>query len=272
MRADDGASDVRGVLSVAVLGLLEVMVAGRLVVFTAGRLQTLVAVLAMSAGETVSLDYLAAAVWEESLPADVRKTVQTYVTRLRAILGADLIGTRPNGYVLHAEPDQVDALRFLRLVDAADVAPDVRAERTRLEEALALWRGMPFEGLRSGWLGDLEAPRLVERYLTAVERRADLDLAAGRPGPLVGQLGGLLARHPLRESLWLRLLVALHRSGRRAEALERYQDIRVRLADELGIDPGAELQRVYADLLADRVPAVTCRACPLTGRSIAAAR
>jgi DNA-binding SARP family transcriptional activator len=272
MRADDGASDVRGVLSVAVLGLLEVMVAGRLVVFTAGRLQTLVAVLAMSAGETVSLDYLAAAVWEESLPADVRKTVQTYVTRLRAILGADLIGTRPNGYVLHAEPDQVDALRFLRLMDAADVAPDVRAERTRLEEALALWRGMPFEGLRSGWLGDLEAPRLVERYLTAVERRADLDLAAGRPGPLVGQLGGLLARHPLRESLWLRLLVALHRSGRRAEALERYQDIRVRLADELGIDPGAELQRVYADLLADRVPAVTCRACPLTGRSIAAAR
>ncbi|MGH3174763.1 MAG: AfsR/SARP family transcriptional regulator, partial [Streptosporangiaceae bacterium] len=178
-------------LSVAVLGLLEVMVAGRLVVFTAGRLQTLLAVLAMSAGETVSLDYLATAVWEGSLPTDVRKTVQTYVTRLRAALGAELIGTRPNGYVLHAEPDQVDALRFLRLVDAADAAPDVRAERTRLEEALALWRGMPFEGLRSGWLADLEAPRLVERYLAAVERQADLDLAAGRPGPLVGQLGEL---------------------------------------------------------------------------------
>jgi transcriptional activator len=108
--------------------------------------------------------------------------VQTYVTRLRAVLGAELIGTRPNGYVLHAEPDQVDALRFLRLVDAADAAPDVRAERIRLEEALTLWRGMPFEGLRSGWLADLEAPRLVERYLTAVERRADLDLAARRPG------------------------------------------------------------------------------------------
>jgi hypothetical protein len=75
------------VLSVAVLGLLEVMVAGRLVVFTAGRLQTLLAVLAMSAGETVSLDYLATAVWEESLPADVRKTVQTYVTR-HAVRGA----------------------------------------------------------------------------------------------------------------------------------------------------------------------------------------
>src|SRR6185437_9260207 len=111
MRAD-GATNVRGALSVAVLVLLEVMVAGRLVVFTAGRLQTL---LAMSAGETVSVDYVAAAVWEGSLPADVRKTVQTYVTRLRAVLGTDLIGTRPNGYVLHAEPDQVDALRFLRL-------------------------------------------------------------------------------------------------------------------------------------------------------------
>ena len=91
IREDDGATDVRRVLSVAVLGLLEVMVAGRLVVFTAGRLQTLLAVLAMSAGETVSLDYLAAAVWEGSLPADVRKTVQTYVTRLRAVLGAELI-------------------------------------------------------------------------------------------------------------------------------------------------------------------------------------
>jgi DNA-binding SARP family transcriptional activator len=131
---------------------------------------------------------------------------------------------------------------------------------------------MPFEGLRSGWLADLEAPRLVERYLAAVERRADLDLAAGRPGPLVGQLGELLARHPLRESLWLRLLVALHRSGRRAEALQRYQVIRVHLAEELGVDPGAELQRVYADLLADRAPAVTCRGCPLRDQSIAAAR
>jgi DNA-binding SARP family transcriptional activator len=225
----------------------------------------------MSAGETVSLDYLATAVWEGGLPADVRKTVQTYVTRLRAVLGAELIGTRPNGYVLHAEPDQVDALRFLRLLDAADVAPDVRAERTRLDEALALWRGMPFEGLRSGWLAELETPRLVERYLGAVERRADLDLAAGRAAPLVGQLGELLAWHPLRESLWLRLLVALHRSGRRAEALERYQAVRVRLSDELGVDPGSDLQRVYADLLADRVPAVTCRGCPLRGRSIAAA-
>ena len=245
------------------LGLLEVMVAGRLVVFTAGRLQTLMAVLAMSAGETVSLDYLATAMWEGSLPADVRKTVQTYVTRLRAVIGAELIGTRPNGYVLNTEPDQVDALRFLRLLDAADVAPDVRAERIRLEEALTLWRGMPFEGLRSGWLADLETPRLVERYLAAVERRADLDLAAGHPGPLVGQLGELLARHPLRESLWLRLLVALHRSGRRAEALERYQAIRVHLAEELGVDPGAELRRAYADLLADRAPATTCPGCPL---------
>ena len=86
------------------------------------------------------------------------------------------------------------------------------------------------------------------------------------------RLNELLARHPLRESLWLRLLVALHRSGRRAEALERYQAIRVRLADELGVDPGSELRRVYADLLADRVPAVTCWGCPLRGRSIVAAR
>jgi DNA-binding winged helix-turn-helix (wHTH) protein len=202
MRADT-ATDVRRVVSVAVLGLLEVMVAGRLVVFTAGRLQTLLAVLAMSAGETVSLDYLATAVWEGSQPADVRKTVQTYVTRLRAVLGAELIGTRPNGYVLHAEPDQVDALRFLRLVDAAEVAPDVRAERTRLEEALALWRGTPFEGLRSGWLADLEAPRLVERYLAAVERRADLGCPSNR-GPASDQI-----HRARRRTRWLLTLTWL---------------------------------------------------------------
>lgn len=88
----------------------------------------------------------------------VVRPAETTVTRLWTLLGAELIGTWPNGYVLRAEPDQVDALRFLRLADAAAAAPDVIQERARLAEALALWRGMPFEGMSSAWLADLEEP------------------------------------------------------------------------------------------------------------------
>ncbi|HEX8928841.1 MAG TPA: BTAD domain-containing putative transcriptional regulator, partial [Actinomycetota bacterium] len=142
-----------------------------------------------------------------------------------------------------------------RLLDQAATAPDRATERDLLVEALALWRGTPFDGVRSDWLERTQATRLQERYLAALERRIDLDLADGSPAGLAAELGGLTGRHPLRESLWARLLVALARSGRPAEALERYQAIRVRLAEELGADPGPELQRVHADLLAGRAPA-----------------
>jgi DNA-binding SARP family transcriptional activator len=242
------------VLAVRLLGPLEVSIGGGPVALTTGRLRTLLAVLAMSAGGSVSVDRLAAALWDGDLPADARRTITIYVTRLRSLLGAERIGTTPDGYVLHAEPDQVDALRFLRSLRAAAAAPDRARERSLLVGALALWHGAPFEGLRSAWLEDAEAPRLVEAYLAAVERRVDLDLAQGRLAGLVPLLRELVAQHPLRESLWVRLLVVLARCGRQAEAVERYEMVRLRLAEELGVDPGAELRRVHADLLAGRAP------------------
>jgi DNA-binding SARP family transcriptional activator/tetratricopeptide (TPR) repeat protein len=255
MRAADG-------VSVGVLGPLEVVVDGRAVVLTSGRLRALLAVLAMSAGESVSVERLASAVWDEQLPANPRKAVQNYVTRLREQLGGGLVGTRPGGYVLGAAPEQVDALRFVRLLDAAAAAADPRVERGLLVKALGLWRGVPFEGVPSGWLEATEASGLVERYLAAAERRVDLDLAMGRAGELVAGLRELVARYPLRESLWVRLLVALARCGRQAEALEEYAAVRARLAEELGTDPGAELQQVYADLLAGRTPELSDTAGP----------
>jgi hypothetical protein len=178
--------------------------------------------------------------------------VQTYVTRLRGALGAGSIATSPTGYVLRAAPDRVDALRFVRLLDAAAVAPDASSERALLVEALALWRGVPLEGMASAWLEESVAPYLVERQLAAVERRIDLDIEEGRAGELVAELSELVARWPLRESLWVRLLVVLARCGRQAEALERFEAVRVRLAEELGADPGPELQAVHADLRAGR--------------------
>ena len=237
------------------LGPLEVSVGGR-PVRAAGRLRTVLALLAMSAGKTVLVDNLITELWHDGQPADARRTVQTYVARLRGLLGGGSIRTAPAGYALQVAPDQVDALRFLRLLDAAAASADPAIERARLVEAQALWRGLPFQGVRSEWLEVAQAPHLVERYLDSVERRADLDIAHGRYGGLAPCLYELVAQHPLRESLWVRLLVVLARSGRQAEALERYESVRVRLAEELGADPGIELQRAYAELLAGRVPSV----------------
>jgi DNA-binding SARP family transcriptional activator len=241
-------------LAVRLLGPFEVSVDGRPVSLTAGRLRALLAMLAMSAGKVVSVDRLATAVWAEELPVNVRRSVQTYMTRLRSAVGAELIDTRATGYVLHAEPENVDALRFGRLLEAASTAPNSAVEQERLTEALALWRGRPFEGVPSEWLAESELPRLLEQHLTALERRLDLDIAAGRHGELVAELGELTALYPLRESLWARLLIVLDRCGRQAEALARYETVRVRIAEELGVDPGPELQRIHADLLAGRPP------------------
>jgi len=259
-----GASTVelgRGV-AVGLLGPLQVSVDGRPLELPAGRLRALFAVLALSTGQAVSVDRLATAVWGEEPPGDPRANVQTNVKRLRRVLGTDLIVTRPGGYVLDVEPDQVDALRFDRLLDEATTAPDPATQRDRLAAALALWRGIPFDGVRSEWLQHTQVPRLQERYLAGLERRVDLDLADGHHADLAAELEELTARYPLRESLWARLLRVLERSGRPAEALARYEVIRVRLVEVLGADPGPELRQVYADLLAGGAAELTGTARP----------
>src|SRR5262245_9670963 len=241
-------------MTVELLGPLRVSVAGHPVELPAGRLRALLAVLAMSAGRAVPADRLATAVWGIDSRGDLSANVRTNVRRLRRALGAaggQLIAARPGGYLLAAEPDRVDALRFGRLLDEAAAAPDPAAERSMLAAALALWRGTPFDGIRSDWLDLSVAPALEERYLTALEWRVDLDLAKrSRPGPgdLV-RLAELAERHPLRESLWVRLLRVLESADRSAEALQRYETIRRRLAEELGADPSPGLRQVHTDLL-----------------------
>jgi DNA-binding SARP family transcriptional activator/Flp pilus assembly protein TadD len=237
------------VLTVDVLGPLRVSVAGRPVELPAGRLRALLAVLALSAGRTVATDRLSSAVWGADPRGDPRVNVRTNIKRLRRALGERLIAARPGGYLLAVDPDHVDALRFGRLLDEAAAAAEPATERSRLAAALSLWRGTPFDGIRSDWLEQSVTPALQERYLTAVERRVDLDLDSGsRPHPT--ELVELAERHPLRESLWARLLRVLESAGRPAEALERYETIRRRLAEDLGADPSPELRQVHADLLA----------------------
>jgi len=243
-------------LAVGLLGPLRVSVDGRPVELPAGRVRALLAVLAMSAGRPVSLDRLASAVWGPEPPGDAEANVRTTVRRLRRALGDGWVGVRPGGYALEVDPGQVDALRFGQLLDQSDTTDDRTVRRARLSEALALWRGTPFDGVRSDWLAQAVAAPLQERYLAAMERRADLSLADGVTTGLAAELTELALRFPLRESLWVRLLRTLRLAGRPAEALERYAEVRTRLADELGVDPGPELQGMYLDLHGGGTPAL----------------
>lgn len=245
-------------ITVKCLGPLELCVGGRPLRLTTGRLRTLVVVLAMSAGRVVSFDRLADAVWADAPPVDARASLQTYKSRLRGLLGPGSMRVLPTGYALRVAPDDVDAVRFDRLVASAGRASGPVEERALLGEAMALWRGTPFEDVRSTQLEQSETPRLLEGYLVATERCVDLDIAAGRTTDLA-PLEELATRFPLRESLWVRLLVVLDRHDRTAEALARYETIRDRIADEFGVDPGVGLQQVYRRLLARMASAATLR-------------
>ncbi len=215
-----------------------------------GRVRALLAVLALAVPDSVSVDAIGQRLWGDNPPANLRPSVHTSVARLRTLLAADVsVDTTPGGYALRIDPQQVDALVFTQLLDQAGLASGTAAERDLLTAALALWRGEPFAGIRSDWLDREQAPRLTEAYLSATERRIDLDLADGRHDVVLPLLRELTAKHPLRESLWLRLLTALSRSGRPAEALTLYDELRRRLADELGVDPVAELRGLHAELL-----------------------
>ena len=242
-------------LGIALLGPLRVRLGERDLEIRSGRLQAVLAVLAMEAGRPVSTEQIARAVWGEHLPVNVRKSVQTNIVRLRRLLGGTRIRTEPGGYVLDVEPDQVDAVRFGSLLSAAALESDPSGERRLLMEALALWRGTPFESVGSPWLDEVESERMIELYLSARERWFDLDIAAGRYDAAVAELREITARFPLREALWSRLLTALRLSGRHAEALACYEAVRVLLANELGVDPGPQLKRQYSGLLANESPA-----------------
>ena len=236
-------------VEIGVLGPLRVTVGGQEIEIGSGRLRAVLAMLASEVGRPVSVERLAQAVWGEDLPANVRNSTQTQIMRLRRLLGGSLIRTEGDGYRLDVSPDQVDAVRFGRLLGQAQSAAKQTEQHRLLTEALELWRGQPFEGVGSQWLNDVEAERMVELYLSAREHRVDLELTAGRPSAVVAELRELTARFPLREAFWSRLLKALRQCGRPAEALACYEAVRVLLADELGADPGPELRRQYAELL-----------------------
>ncbi len=219
-----------------ILGPLEVAVSGSTVPVAGARLRALLTRLALSAGEAVGSEALAEAVWPEDGPADPVAAVRSLVTRLRRLLPDGAIASVPAGYRLDAE---VDAQRFRRL-----------AAQGRPAEALALWRGDALADL-PGCTGARAA--LEEQRLAAFEDRTESELARGG-AVAVAELSELAAEHPYRERLHALLLRALRATGRGAEALARYEELRRRLADELGADPGAELRAVHLELLEPAAP------------------
>ncbi|MQA08404.1 MAG: hypothetical protein GEU98_07580 [Pseudonocardiaceae bacterium] len=200
-------------VTIAILGPFELRVDGHSVPVPSRRLRALLAAMAMRAGRVTSVDNLVEQVWGEDLPARTQGSPQTLIGRLRRLVGRDVIHTEPGGYRLDVPPDAVDALRFQSM---ADEARDVDPERASalLADALALWRGDALTDTGSGYLERELAPALTERYLGALERRMDLDRGLGRQPEQLAELHDLVARHPLRESLWARLITALHRAGR----------------------------------------------------------
>jgi DNA-binding SARP family transcriptional activator/tetratricopeptide (TPR) repeat protein len=232
------------------LGPVEAWRDGHQVTVAGAKARTVLALLAVHANQVVSTDRLVDELWGEDPPASARNLVQKYVSHLRGALGCPPAGgfllTRPSGYLLTAAPEQVDAGRFHLLVRAAErhlAEGQTALAADRFRDTLAQWRGPALGGVTSHGLLAVAAG-LEEQRLAPLERRTQAELRRGRHGDLVGELTRLVADHPLRERLHAQLMLALHRTGRNADALHAYRVARETLTRELGIEPGSELQRL----------------------------
>src|ERR1017187_331591 len=238
------------------LGPLEVRAGDDWRGIGAPKWRSVLAALLINAGQIVSAETLINEVWGDAPPAKAANLVSIYVLRLRRLLGdadSGLLITRAPGYQLRLAAGDTDALLFETLVrDGRRVfgAGDPQDAASKLTEALALWHGHPLADVRATLLVEAEAERLTELRLGAIELRITAELACGAHDQAVPEIRRLLADHPRREGLWLQLMRALDGAGRHAEALEVYGQARNAISGQLGVDPGAELRQLYADLLA----------------------
>jgi LuxR family maltose regulon positive regulatory protein len=240
-------------MEVRLFGELAALDGGVPVPVRGAKQRALLALLALQRGQPVSADRLIDLLWGDRQAANPANALQTQIGQLRRTLGAAAILTTEAGYALTARPDEVDVVRFEQLVAkgqrlAADgeMAPAAAA----LGEALRLRRGEPLAEFTYASFFDAERAHLDELTLVAIESRAGADLGLGRYGELAGELEALCREHPLRERLWELLILVLYRNGRQAEALRAYTEIRARLVDELGIEPGQPLRELQARILA----------------------
>ena len=207
------------------------------------RIRALLALLLVHRNELVASDRLIEELWNGTPPPTANKALQNAISQLRRVLPPDVLRTVGHGYRLDVAPDELDADRFERLVDAGLESDDPEATARRLREALGLWRGAPLPELADVVAVQPELARLEDRRAVAFEERVEADLALGRHDRLVAELEAEVARQPLRERLRGQLMLALYRSGRQADALAVFQDTRRTLVGELGIEPGPRAAR-----------------------------
>ncbi|RSM37930.1 tetratricopeptide repeat protein [Amycolatopsis balhimycina DSM 5908] len=235
------------------LGAVEADIGGQPVELGPVRQRCLFVTFLVEANHILPVDRLADRVWEGAQPN--LATLYSYVSRLRHALATAegvAIVRRSGGYVLTVDPETVDLHRFRRLVQVARQTRDADQAAAGYSEALALWRDRAFSGLDTPWINQLRATLDAERHAARLERN-DLMLGLGRHTDVLADITALAAEHPLDERLACQLVLALYRTGRRADALRAYQDIRSLLLEELGLDTGPELRQLHQLVLNDEV-------------------
>ena len=236
------ATDVR------LLGPIEVTMDGRPVALGATKQRAVLTMLALRGNAVVSVDELVEGLWGEEPPASATKLIQHYVSQLRKVLaGGDAeIVTRGHGYELRVRPDAVDVAHFERLAEAAARSG---ANGAVAREALSMWRGSPLLDVVDEPFAAAERRRLEDLWLNVSEQAIAADIAAGRHDEVISRLDELVGRNPLRERLHALRMRALYAAGRQAEALQAFRHARSVLVEEIGVEPGPELQRLHEAML-----------------------
>lgn len=241
------------------LGPVEARVDGRPVPLGYAKQRCVLALLMCEAGRVVPVDRVIDRLWGRDVPDSARSLLYGYVARLRSALSAAgvpdsgaLIRRQPGGYVLDVDPDTVDLFRFRRLVREARAAASPVTAVSLLDRALALWRGPALSCTDSPWAERMRVTLEGER-VGAWLARCDAQLQLGMHDDLVSDSAEMLAEHPLHEGVATRLILALYRSGRIAEALSCFTQVRQRLVRELGTEPGRELRSLHQRILRGEV-------------------
>jgi DNA-binding SARP family transcriptional activator len=234
------------------LGPVEAWTDGRQLPIRGPLQRRLLAALLLHANRVVAAERLIETLWGPQPPKTARADLQGRISNLRRVLAPaeDRLRFRPPGYALSVAPAELDLHEFTRLADEGRhrlASGDVVEASRALAAALALWRGPPLDGVEGL---AAEAARLEERRLAALEDRIEADLRLGRHGTLVAELTALVAEQPIRERLRGHLMLALYRSGRQAEALAAFRELRGRLVEELGVEPSPPVQRLHQRILA----------------------
>lgn len=268
---------MRDAVRFGVLGPLQVTAgdSGEPGVVSAARLRALLAVLLWRANQPVPIDEVAELVWDGAPPSGAADATRALVMRLRRRLdkrAAARIVTRATGYAIEVSGDELDASRFEALTQEAGAAVgggQWAQAALSAAQALALWRGAPLADVPSHLLRQQWVPHLEQLHVQALDWRIEADLHERRHEQLISELRDLTARHPLQERFYRQLMLALIRSGRQAEALTAYHQVRSTLVSELGTEPGIGLQTLYHQILrADQVltaPQPAVAATPPTG-------